>query len=70
MKRTQHTREFENQALIKVRERAGKSVRTIAQELHMAEGTLRKWMSKSNQKASLPTPAATSNSHFDQTGAN
>ena len=42
MKRTQHTREFENQALIKVRERAGKSVRTIAQELHMAEGTLRK----------------------------
>jgi transposase-like protein len=59
MKRTQHTREFENQALIKVRERAGKSVRTIAQELHMAEGTLRKWMSKSNQKASLPTPAAT-----------
>lgn len=59
MKRTQHSREFENQALIKVRERAGKSVRTIAQELHMAEGTLRKWISKSNQKASLPTPAAT-----------
>ena len=59
MKRTQHTREFENQALIKVRERADKSLRTIAQGLHMAEGTLRKWIGKSNQKASLPTPAAT-----------
>jgi len=59
MKRNHHSKEFENQALIKVRERGDKSVRTVAQELHMPEGTLRKWITKSNQKDSLPTPAAT-----------
>ena len=59
MKRNHHSKEFENQALIKVRERGDKSVRTVAQELNMAEGTLRKWITKSNQKDSLPTPAAT-----------
>lgn len=58
MQRTRYPREFENQALIKVRERGDKSVRAVAQELHMSEGTLRKWIGKSNQKDSLPTPAA------------
>ncbi|MDO9571961.1 MAG: transposase, partial [Hydrogenophaga sp.] len=52
MKRNHHSKEFENQALIKVRERGDKSVRTVAQELNMPEGTLRKWISKSNQKDS------------------
>ena len=42
-----------------MRERGEKSVRAVAQELHMSEGTLRKWIGKSNQKDSLPTPAAT-----------
>ena len=37
MKRNHHSKEFENQALIKVRERGDKSVRTVAQELHMPE---------------------------------
>ena len=43
MQRTRYPREFENQALIKVRERGEKSVRAVAQELHMSEGTLRCW---------------------------
>ena len=33
----------------KVRERGDKSVRVVAQELNMSEGTLRKWITKSNQ---------------------
>ena len=59
MKRNHHSKEFENQALIKVRERGDKSVRTVAQELNIPEGTLRKWITKSNQKDNLPTSAAT-----------
>jgi transposase-like protein len=58
MKRNRHSREFEDQALIKVRERGDKSVRAVAQELNMSEGTLRKWISNSNRKASLSAPAA------------
>lgn len=58
MQRNRHTKEFQDQALLKVRERAGKSVRVIAQELNMSEGTLRKWVSQSNRKDSLSTPAA------------
>ena len=49
MQRNRHTKEFENQALLKVRERGDKSVRVVAQELNMSEGTLRKWITKSNQ---------------------
>ena len=59
MKRNRHSREFENQALIKVRERGDRSVRSIAEELNMSEGTLRKWVSNSNRKDSPWTPAAT-----------
>jgi transposase-like protein len=59
MQRNLHTKEFQNQALLKVRERAGKSVRVIAQELNMSEGTLRKWVSKSNQKDSLSSSVVT-----------
>ncbi len=59
MKRNRHSREFENQALIKVRERGDKSVRAVAQELNMSEGTLRKWISNSNRKQSPTAPGAT-----------
>ncbi|WP_366481701.1 transposase, partial [Aquabacterium sp.] len=52
MKRNRHSREFENQTLIKVRERGDRSVRSIAEELNMSEGTLRKWVSNSNRKDS------------------
>jgi transposase-like protein len=59
MKRNRHSREFEDQALIKVRERGDRSVRSIAEELNMSEGTLRKWIGKSNRKESASTTAAT-----------
>lgn len=58
MKRNRHSKEFENQALIKVRERGDRSVGSVAQELNMSEGTLRKWVSNSNRKQSLSAPAA------------
>jgi transposase-like protein len=58
MKRNRHSREFENQALTKVRERGDRSVRSIAEELNMSEGTLRKWVSNSNRKAISSTSAA------------
>ena len=50
MTKNRYSREFENQALVKVRERADKSVGTIAQELGMSEGTLRKWVTNANRK--------------------
>ena len=58
MTKNRYSREFENQALTKVRERADKSVGTIAQELGMSEGTLRKWVTNANRKerAATPTP--------------
>ena len=59
MSRNRYTPAFKIQALLKVRERAGKSVRAIAQELNMSEGTLRKWVSQSNQKDNESSPACT-----------
>ncbi len=50
MSRNLHTIEFREQALIKVRERGTRSVQDVANDLHMAVGTLRKWLSKSNQE--------------------
>ena len=52
MSRNLHTIEFREQALIKVRERGTRSVQEVANDLHMAVGTLRKWLSKSNQARS------------------
>ena len=59
MTKNRYSREFENQALVKVRERADKSVGTIAQELGMSEGTLRKWVTNANRKERAVTPEAT-----------
>ena len=59
MSRNRYTPAFKIQALLKVRERAGKSVRAITQELNMSEGTLRKWVSQSNQKDNESSPACT-----------
>jgi len=50
MNRNLHTIEFREQALIKVRARGTRSVQDVANDLHMAVGTLRKWLSKSNQE--------------------
>ena len=58
MTKNRYSREFENQALVKVRERADKSVGTIAQELGMSEGTLRKWVTNANRKERAATPEA------------
>ena len=59
MSRNLHSTEFQEQALIKVRDRGTRSVLDVANDLHMAVGTLRKWLSKSNRrKADVSEPAA------------
>ena len=58
MSRNLHSIEFQEQALIKVRGRGTRSVQDVANDLHMAVGTLRKWLSKSNQaKGGVSEPA-------------
>ena len=42
MNRTEHSTEFREQALSKVRQRGTRSVREIAEDLNMLAGTLRK----------------------------
>ena len=49
MSRNLYSIEFQEQALIKVRDRGTRSVLEVANDLHMSVGTLRKWVSKSNQ---------------------
>lgn len=50
MTRILHSTQFQEQALIKARERGTRSVQDVANDLNMSVGTLRKWISKSNQK--------------------
>ncbi len=58
MSRNLHSIEFQEQALIKVRDRGTRSVLDVANDLHMSVGTLRKWISKSNQtKSEVISPA-------------
>ena len=49
MNRTEHSTEFREQALSKVRQRGTRSVREIAEDLNMSAGTLRKWWASSNR---------------------
>ena len=58
MSRNQHSNEFRDQALSKVRQRGTRSVRDIAEELNMSVGTLRKWWSRSNRSAVRAAPTA------------
>ena len=58
MTRILHSTQFQEQALIKARERGTRSVQDVANDLNMSVGTLRKWISKSNQKVSSSTLAA------------
>lgn len=51
-----HSIEFQEQALIKVRERGTRSVQDVAKDLNMSAGTLRKWLSKANQKHGVASP--------------
>ena len=53
-----HSIQFQEQALSKVRERGTRSVQDVANDLNMNVGTLRKWISKSNQKAAGNTHSA------------
>ena len=57
-----HSPEFKEQALLKARHRGKRSVISIAGELNMAAGTLRKWLSASNKTgpaaSSVPAAAA------------
>jgi hypothetical protein len=53
-----HSIEFQEQALIKVRERGARSVQDVANDLNMNVGTLRKWTSKSNRKVIAGEPGA------------
>ena len=60
MSRNLHSIEFQEQALVKVRDRGTRSVLDVAADLHMSVGTLRKWIGKSRQaKADASEPAAT-----------
>ena len=58
MIRNQHSAEFREQALSKVRQRGTRSVRDIAVELNMFAGTLRKWWGRSNRAVVESTPTA------------
>ena len=58
MTRILHSAAFQEQALIKVRERGSRSVQDVANDLNMSVGTLRKWISKSNQKTASNTHSA------------
>jgi transposase-like protein len=58
MNRNQHSDEFREQALSKVRHRGTRSVCDIAEELNMSAGTLRKWWARSNVSAPVAAPAA------------
>lgn len=53
MNRNQHTDQFREQALSKVRQRGMRSVRDIAEELNMSAGTLRKWWARSNTRVAV-----------------
>jgi hypothetical protein len=53
-----HSIEFQEQALVKVRERGTRRVQDVANDLNMNVGTLRKWTSKSNRKAAASSPVA------------
>ena len=56
MTRNLHSAEFQEQALCKVRQRGTHSVQDVADDLNMAVGTLRKWLTKSNRKAGVGKP--------------
>ncbi len=58
MNRNQHSVEFREQALTKLRHRGTRSVRDVADELNMSAGTLRKWWGRSNRSAPAAMPAA------------
>jgi transposase-like protein len=58
MNRNQHSDEFREQALSKVRHRGTRSVRDMAEELNMSAGTLRKWWARSNASVPVAAPAA------------
>ncbi|CDS53123.1 hypothetical protein [Polaromonas sp. CG9_12] len=58
MTRNLHSTEFQDQALSKARQRGTRSVQDVADELNMPVGTLRKWISKSNRKHEVGSPAA------------
>ena len=58
MTTNRHSIEFQEQALSKVRQRGTRSVQDVANDLNMPVGTLRKWISKSNQKHKVGGPAA------------
>ena len=58
MTRNLHSIEFQEQALSKVRQRGTRSVQDVANDLNMAVGTLRKWISKSNRKSEFGKPVA------------
>ena len=58
MNRNQHSEEFREQALSKVRQRGTRSVSDIAEELNMSAGTLRKWWGRSNAGTAVVAPTA------------
>ena len=56
-----HSPEFKEQALLKARHRGPRSVISVASELNMSAGTLRKWLQSASKKTDTttsPVPAA------------
>jgi transposase len=56
-----HSPEFKEQALLKARHRGTRSVISVAGELNMSAGTLRKWLQSASKKTGTiahPVPAA------------
>jgi transposase len=57
-----HSPEFKEQALLKARHRGTRSVISVAGELNMSAGTLRKWLQSASKKTGTiahPVPTAT-----------
>lgn len=48
-----HSPEFEEQALLKARYRGTRSVQSVAEELNMSAGTLKRWLQDSGKTAEL-----------------
>lgn len=56
-RRNRYSKEFQEQALLKARDRGDRSLQAIADELNMSNGTLSKWTSESKRKVGASAPS-------------
>lgn len=55
MQKTTYSDDFKQQALSKVYQRQGRTIESVAQELNLAQSTLKGWMAAA-KKTQIPTP--------------